>query len=128
MAKFTVSNPLHPDVFPGVRKMEAEIVSMCLDLFHGPQGAGTSEPDSVWSACAAQMADVQLPRAVLSRSLCRSRRIGTGPERPRVSRSQSCESTTCSSIDTRLDRIASSPRLLMQRSGRHASTSKSNYT
>jgi Fe-S cluster assembly ATPase SufC len=42
MAKFTVSNPLHPDVFPGVRKMEAEIVSMCLDLFHGPNGAGTS--------------------------------------------------------------------------------------
>lgn len=42
MAKFTVSNPLHPDVFPGVRKMEAEIVSMCLELFHGPDGAGTS--------------------------------------------------------------------------------------
>lgn len=32
MAKFTVSNPLHPDVFPGIRKMESEIVSMCLDL------------------------------------------------------------------------------------------------
>jgi sphinganine-1-phosphate aldolase len=28
---FSVSNPLHPDVFPGVRKMEAEIVAMvCL--------------------------------------------------------------------------------------------------
>jgi sphinganine-1-phosphate aldolase len=26
--KFTVSNPIHPDVFPGVRKMEAEVVSM----------------------------------------------------------------------------------------------------
>ena len=26
--KFTVSNPIHPDVFPGVRKMEAEIVAM----------------------------------------------------------------------------------------------------
>lgn len=43
MAQFTVSNPLHPDIFPGVRKMEAEIVSMCLELFHGPQGAGTSK-------------------------------------------------------------------------------------
>lgn len=43
MARFTVSNPLHPDVFPGVRKMEAEIVSMCLNLFNGPNGAGTSE-------------------------------------------------------------------------------------
>ncbi len=26
--KFTVANPLHPDVFPGVRKMEAEVVAM----------------------------------------------------------------------------------------------------
>jgi sphinganine-1-phosphate aldolase len=25
---FAVSNPLHPDVFPGIRKMEAEIVAM----------------------------------------------------------------------------------------------------
>ena len=43
MAKFTVSNPLHPDVFPGIRKMEAEIVSICLNLFNGPNGAGTSK-------------------------------------------------------------------------------------
>jgi sphinganine-1-phosphate aldolase len=27
-AKFTVANPIHPDVFPGVRKMEAEVVAM----------------------------------------------------------------------------------------------------
>lgn len=26
--QFAVSNPIHPDVFPGVRKMEAEVVSM----------------------------------------------------------------------------------------------------
>ena len=32
MSKFLLSNPLHPDVFPGVRKMEAELVAMCLDL------------------------------------------------------------------------------------------------
>lgn len=29
---FSVSNPLHPDVFPGVRKMEAEIVAMVRGL------------------------------------------------------------------------------------------------
>ncbi|KAJ7282901.1 pyridoxal phosphate-dependent transferase [Mycena rebaudengoi] len=40
-AKYCVSNPLHPDVFPAVRKMEAEIVAMCLKLFNGPNGAGT---------------------------------------------------------------------------------------
>lgn len=32
VSKFVVSNPLHPDVFPGVRKMEAEVVKMCLTL------------------------------------------------------------------------------------------------
>ncbi|ORY22698.1 putative sphinganine-1-phosphate aldolase [Naematelia encephala] len=42
MAQFVVSNPLHPSVFPGVRKMEAEIVSICLNLFNGPKGAGTT--------------------------------------------------------------------------------------
>ncbi len=26
--KFAVGNPIHPDVFPGVRKMEAEVVAM----------------------------------------------------------------------------------------------------
>lgn len=30
--KFTVSNPIHPDVFPGVRKMEAEVVAMVWKL------------------------------------------------------------------------------------------------
>jgi sphinganine-1-phosphate aldolase len=39
---FSVSNPLHPDVFPGVRKMEAEVISMCLDLYHGGCGSLTS--------------------------------------------------------------------------------------
>ncbi|WVR03667.1 hypothetical protein IAU60_000662 [Kwoniella sp. DSM 27419] len=42
MARFVVSNPLHPDVFPGVRKMESEVVSMVLNIFNGPKGAGTT--------------------------------------------------------------------------------------
>ena len=28
--RYCVSNPLHPDLFPTIRKMEAEVVSMCL--------------------------------------------------------------------------------------------------
>ncbi|KAJ7497639.1 pyridoxal phosphate-dependent transferase [Mycena latifolia] len=40
-AKYCVSNPLHPDVFPAIRKMEAEIVAMTLKLFNGPDCAGT---------------------------------------------------------------------------------------
>ena len=32
------TNPLHPDVFPGIRKMEAEIVQMGADMFHGGPG------------------------------------------------------------------------------------------
>ncbi|ODV79255.1 sphingosine-1-phosphate lyase [Suhomyces tanzawaensis NRRL Y-17324] len=37
--KYAVANQLHPDVFPGVRKMEAEVVSMVLDIFNGPVGS-----------------------------------------------------------------------------------------
>jgi sphinganine-1-phosphate aldolase len=41
--KFGVSNPIHPDVFPAVRKMEAEIVAMTLSLFNAPDtGAGVT--------------------------------------------------------------------------------------
>jgi sphinganine-1-phosphate aldolase len=39
--RYCVSNPLHPDVFPTIRKMEAEIVSMCLRMYNNPEGAGT---------------------------------------------------------------------------------------
>ena len=39
---YAVSNPLHPDVFPAVRKMEAEIVAMCLRMFNNPTGAGAT--------------------------------------------------------------------------------------
>ncbi|RKP09837.1 sphinganine-1-phosphate aldolase BST1 [Thamnocephalis sphaerospora] len=37
---FCVSNPLHPEVFPGVRKMEAEVVSMVLRMYNAPSTAG----------------------------------------------------------------------------------------
>ncbi|KAG8626440.1 hypothetical protein KVT40_005385 [Elsinoe batatas] len=37
--KFGVANPIHPDVFPGVRKMEAEVVAMVLGIFNAPEGA-----------------------------------------------------------------------------------------
>lgn len=40
--KYCVSNPLHPDVFPAIRKMEAEIVAMCLRMYNNPSGAGTT--------------------------------------------------------------------------------------
>ncbi|KAJ9121418.1 hypothetical protein QFC24_004756 [Naganishia onofrii] len=53
-SKFIVSNPLHPDVFPGIRKMEAEVVSMTLNLFNNPHGAGTTTSggtESILMAC-----------------------------------------------------------------------------
>jgi sphinganine-1-phosphate aldolase len=37
--KFAVSNPIHPDAFPAVRKMEAEVVAMVLSLFNAPDDA-----------------------------------------------------------------------------------------
>lgn len=35
MASYT--NPLHPDVFPGVCKLEAEVVRIACNLFHGDE-------------------------------------------------------------------------------------------
>jgi len=40
---FIWSNPLHPDVFPGVRKMEAEIIAMVVAMYNGgPSACGTT--------------------------------------------------------------------------------------
>ena len=38
-SKFAFANPLHPDVFPDVRKMEAEVIRMTLNLFNGDENA-----------------------------------------------------------------------------------------
>lgn len=35
MGLFSVSNPLHPELFPGVRKMEAEVISMVRNMYNG---------------------------------------------------------------------------------------------
>ncbi|KAJ0004981.1 hypothetical protein NQD34_011195 [Periophthalmus magnuspinnatus] len=54
---FAWSNPLHPDIFPGVRKMEAEVVRMSCSLFHGgPNSCGTvtsGGTESILMACKA---------------------------------------------------------------------------
>ena len=55
MQLFSVSNPIHADVFPAVRKMEAEVVAMVLSLFNAPAlaaGATTSGgTESILMAC-----------------------------------------------------------------------------
>ncbi|EFO87349.1 CRE-SPL-1 protein [Caenorhabditis remanei] len=40
--KYAFSNPLHPDVFPGARKMEAELIRMVLNLYNGPEDSSGS--------------------------------------------------------------------------------------
>lgn len=41
--KFAWSNPLHPDVFPGLRRMDAEIVAMVVNMYNGgTEGCGTT--------------------------------------------------------------------------------------
>lgn len=56
-AAFSHSNPLHPDVFPSVRQMEADIVQMCLGMYHGGERAcGTvtsGGTESILMACKA---------------------------------------------------------------------------
>lgn len=66
--KFTVANPIHPDVFPGVRKMEAEIVSMVLDLFNAPPGAAgactSGGTESILMACLSARQKAYVERGV----------------------------------------------------------------
>ncbi|XP_054838336.1 sphingosine-1-phosphate lyase 1 [Eublepharis macularius] len=55
--EFAWSNPLHPDIFPGVRKMEAEVIRMTCNLFHGgPNSCGamtSGGTESILMACKA---------------------------------------------------------------------------
>ena len=51
--KYAYSNPLHPDVFPGVRKMEAEVVRMAASLFHG-----SSESCGTVSSCSTHYSSI----------------------------------------------------------------------
>ncbi|PSN29272.1 Sphingosine-1-phosphate lyase [Blattella germanica] len=55
LASYT--NPLHPDIFPGVCKMEAEVVRIAANLFHGgPDSCGTMTTggtESILMACKA---------------------------------------------------------------------------
>ncbi|KAK1754594.1 pyridoxal phosphate-dependent transferase [Echria macrotheca] len=66
--KFTVANPIHPDVFPGVRKMEAEVVAMVLSLFNAPPGAAGASTsggtDSILLACLAARQKAYAERGV----------------------------------------------------------------
>ncbi|XP_076296065.1 sphingosine-1-phosphate lyase [Lasioglossum baleicum] len=49
------TNPLHPDVFPGVCKMEAEVVRIACNLFHGDEDScgtmTTGGTESILLAC-----------------------------------------------------------------------------
>lgn len=66
--KFTVANPIHPDVFPGVRKMEAEIVAMVLAMFNAPVGgAGVTTSggtESILMACLSARNKARVERGV----------------------------------------------------------------
>ncbi|KAI5850910.1 pyridoxal phosphate-dependent transferase [Tricharina praecox] len=65
---FAVSNPLHPDVFPGVRKMEAEVVAMVLAMYNAPLGAAgittSGGTESILMACLAARAKAYEERGV----------------------------------------------------------------
>lgn len=66
--KFTVANPIHPDVFPGVRKMEAEIVAMVLGIFNAPPGAAgattSGGTESILMACLSARQKAYVERGV----------------------------------------------------------------
>jgi len=66
--KFSVANPIHPDVFPGVRKMEAEIVAMVLAMFNAPNGAAgvttSGGTESILMACLSAREKARVERGV----------------------------------------------------------------
>ncbi|KAL2257265.1 hypothetical protein VTK26DRAFT_414 [Humicola hyalothermophila] len=66
--RFTVANPIHPDVFPGVRKMEAEVVAMVLSLFNAPPGAAgvstSGGTESILMACLSARQKAYVERGV----------------------------------------------------------------
>ncbi|KAL5343722.1 pyridoxal phosphate-dependent transferase [Aspergillus crustosus] len=66
--QFGVANPIHPDVFPGVRKMEAEVVAMVLAMFHASSdGAGVTTSggtESILMACLAARNKARAERGV----------------------------------------------------------------
>ncbi|CAH8629429.1 unnamed protein product [Schistosoma margrebowiei] len=37
--EFLWTNPLHPEIFVDIRRMEAEVVRMCVTMFHGDKDA-----------------------------------------------------------------------------------------
>lgn len=57
ISRFLLSNPLHPEVFPGLRKMEAEVVAMVLSMYNAPAGAAgattSGGTESILMACKA---------------------------------------------------------------------------
>ena len=68
LKSFSVANPIHPDVFPGVRKMEAEIVAMVLDMFNAPLGAAgvttSGGTESILMACLSAREKARVERGV----------------------------------------------------------------
>ena len=66
--KFSATNPIHPDVFPGVRKMEAEIVAMVLAMFNAPAGAAgvttSGGTESILMACLSARQKARTERGV----------------------------------------------------------------
>lgn len=71
------SNPLHPDIFPGIRKMEAEIVQMCGNLLYSKNlcaGSFTSGgTESIILACKTYR-DIALKKGIYNPSIivCKS--------------------------------------------------------
>lgn len=55
--KASYTNPLHPDIFPGICKMEAEVVRMTSTIFHGDEKTSgtmtTGGTESILLACKA---------------------------------------------------------------------------
>ena len=81
--KFIVANPIHPDIFPGVRKMEAEVVAMVLAMFNAPNGAAGvttgGGTESILMACLSARQKAYKERGVKEPEMCSTPRGVVSP-------------------------------------------------
>ncbi|KAK4695658.1 sphinganine-1-phosphate aldolase, partial [Lecanoromycetidae sp. Uapishka_2] len=84
--KFSVANPIHPDVFPGVRKMEAEVVAMVLAMFNAPPGAAgvttSGGTESILMACLSARQKAYTERGVTEPEINTVLLVGSAPNFP----------------------------------------------
>lgn len=118
--RYCVANPLHPDVFPAVRKMEAEIVAICLQMYNHPTGAGATTAGGTESILMSVKTHRDWARAV--KGICEPEMYASVSFLPRVYVEKRTGLFKGLSLSRPMPRLTKRPRTLMSNSIRSLST------